>query len=97
MALLNDNNPITSNGDYEFTTVAGKEYSISFDGTFGSGTYVVQYDSTNDDSGTYVTYTDASFTAEGAIIFSAHSSTTNINVSGATTPSVTVKVTPVNM
>ena len=95
MALLNDNNPITTDGDYEFSTVPGKEYSISFNGTFGSGTFAVQYDASNNNTGTYKTYNDGTFTGNDEGVFLAHSKTTNINVSGATTPSVTAKINEV--
>jgi len=95
MALLKDNNPVTADGDYAFSVTAGKEYAISMNGTFGGGAFSVQFDYTNDDSGSYQTIPSGSITSNSSFIFYAHSRTMNINVAGATSPSVNVRITEV--
>ena len=61
MALLNDNNPITADGDYDTDDIApGKRINVIIDCTAGTGTIKIQQEDLN---GTFRTFLDGEYNA----------------------------------
>jgi len=87
MADLNDNNPITADGDYDLNVRPGRHYGITVAGTWGSGTATVKYhDGTN-----YVAYEDFALTADGGKkVFVPSPGLIRISLASSTSPSLTV-------
>ena len=89
---------ITSNGDYEFKTTPGLWYSITVDGDFDGGTVLLRRDASLDGTPDWQNYkesdesTDIAWTSNNEIEFRATGVETNVNLAGATSPDINVRL-----
>lgn len=90
MALLEGNNPITADGTYTLSVKAGKPLVVGIAGTFGSGTITAQYLV----GGTAVAFPDTALTADGGYRVVPPTGNIQFVLSGASSPSINVAVTP---
>lgn len=89
MADLKGNNPITADGDYDFSA-SGSLTDITISGTWGGGTVTMKRQNPND-TATYVDIPSGTYTADTTfVIRSAPQAGLRITLAGATTPSLNV-------
>jgi hypothetical protein len=79
---------ITADGDTDLPTSIGIRYGVSFAGGFGGGTIQVQHLN----NGTGIPYDNGEFTGVGGCWFLAMDTTTRINMTGSTNPTVTARL-----
>ena len=92
MALLSANNPITANGTYDIPVVPGYDYIIgAFGLDWGGGSLGIA--SRDDESGAKASFPDSPLTATGTFSASPATNKIRFTMTGATTPSVHIRVT----
>lgn len=82
------NQAITANGDHHVELGSG-EYGMTFTGDFGGGTLSVRY---YDGVNTPKEYDNGNFTAAGGYIYMVTTEKVILNLSGATSPSIQVRI-----
>ena len=89
MPDLNNNNPITADGDYDVEWYSGRSGVFGAAGTFGGGTLKLQYKVGE----TWVDFTGSSLTEDGGFEFVSPVADVQVALSGATSPNINVVIT----
>jgi hypothetical protein len=81
-------NPIAADGSYDIPTVPGQDYKLTVTGTWGSGSLAVaELDGT-----ATAAFPDSPLTANGGFNLTAGTSAVRVTLSGATNPSLTLRL-----
>ena len=93
MALLNDNNPITADGDYDVSVYPGRRYLFTARDDFGGGTLTLK--TKNPIDGLFYAATGGAFTDDAEFDFTADGNLVRLTLAGATDPNIPVSITPI--
>ena len=83
---------ITADGSTLFPCAEGRRYAVTVAGDFGGGTVTVNHLN----NGTKIPYTLGEFTADGGCWIITTGKQFDVTLTGATSPSISIRITPVN-